>query len=198
MRSLCNQRSTRTVHMAMKTLAAALLCALLAACAPAPSPSFSPPPTAAPSPAPAPSVSASSPGPSVSLPTSTPTETVICVPETGPLPSALGDPCPSAIAAVRTVVEPLGEPIARIYLQPGPFCGGLWPGVGSPPICFGVLVLPGSTMHGWVRFSGTDKVAAVTLHRDVFPVSEAIPSPVPPWTASLAAFTVPPAGWSMP
>lgn len=197
MRSLRNQGSTRTVYLPMKTFAIALLCALLVACAPAPSPSISPSPTAAASPS-APSPSAPSPAPSVSLPTSTPTETVICVPEPGPLPSALGDPCPSAIAAVRTVVEPLGEPIVRIYLQPGLFCGGLWPGVGSPPICFGVLVVPGSAMHGWVSFSGTDKVAAVTLRRDVFPVSEAIPSPVPPWTASLAAFIVPPAGWSMP
>jgi hypothetical protein len=123
---------------------------------------------------------------------------VICVPETGPLPSGLaGDQCPSAIAAVRTVVEPLGEPIVRIYLQPGLFCGGFWPGVGSPPVCYGVAVLPGSTMHGWVSFSGTDKVAALTLFRDV-PVSGVIPSPIPPWTASVVAFIVPPAGWSMP
>jgi hypothetical protein len=96
-------------------------------------------------------------------------------------------------------VERLGEPIARIYLRPGPFdCGVLWPGVGSPPVCFGVAVLPGSTMHGWVSFSGTDKVAAVALRRDVVPISGAIPSPVPPWTASLVAFVVPPTGWSMP
>ena len=78
---------------------------------------------------------------------------MICVPETGPLRSALGDPCPSAIAAIRTLVERLGEPIARIYLQPGLFCDGFWPGT-TPPICFGVFVLPGSTMHGWVSFSG--------------------------------------------
>ena len=171
----------------MKTFAAALLCALLSGCAPAPSPSFSPSPATTPPPS----------APSVSLPPSTPTETVICLPETGPLPSALGDPCPSAIAAVRTVVEPPAEPIVRIYLQPGLFCGGFWPGT-TPPICFGVFLLPGSTMHGWVSFSGTVKVAAVVLRRDVFPVSGAIPSPVPSWTASLAAFIVPPTGWLMP
>ena len=175
----------------MKTFAIAALCALFAACGPAPSPPISSSPSVAPVP------SAPSPAPSVSLPTSTPTETVICLPETGPLPSALGDPCPSAIAAVRTVVEPPAEPIVRIYLQPGLFCGGFWPGT-TPPICFGVFLLPGSTMHGWVSFSGTVKVAAVVLRRDVFPVSGAIPSPVPSWTASLAAFIVPPTGWLMP
>src|ERR1035437_6656137 len=104
----------------MKTFAIAALCALFAACGPAPSPPISSSPSVAPVP------SAPSPAPSGSLPTSTPTETVICVPEPGPLPSALGDPCPSAIAAVRAVVEHVGEPIAEIYLQPGPFdCGVL-------------------------------------------------------------------------
>jgi hypothetical protein len=58
-------------------------------------------------------------------------------------------------------------------------------------------MLPGSAMHGWVSFSGTAKVAAVSLFRNV-PFTGAIPSPVPPWTASLAAFTVPPTSWSMP
>jgi hypothetical protein len=52
-------------------------------------------------------------------------------------------------------------------------------------------------MHGWVSFSGTDKVAAVALARDVS-LGGAIPSPVPPWTARVVAFVVPPAGWSMP
>ena len=179
---------------------AVLLCALLVGCAPAPS--ISPQASAASSPS-APSQSASSPSaasptPPEIFPTSPPTETVICVPETGPLPSALGDPCPSAIAVVRAVVEPLGQPIAQLYVEPGPFICGvvLWPGVG-PPLDCSVLVLPGRTMHGWVSFSATDKVAAVTLYRSV-PISRAIPSPVPPWTASLAAFIVPPAGWSMP
>ena len=101
-------------------------------------------------------------------------------------------------AAIRAVVAPLRQLIAQIYVEPGPFTCGvvLWPGVGSPLLC-SVLVLPGRTMHGWVSFAGTDKVVAVTLFRSV-PVSEAIPSPVPPWTMSLAAFIVPPTGWSMP
>jgi len=177
----------------MKSVAAAaLLCALLAACSPAPSPSLSPSPTVAPSP------SLSSPAPSVSLPTSTPAETVVCVPETGPLPAALGDPCPSAIAAVRSVVEPLGQPITRIYLQPGPFeCGYLWPGVEPAVLCVKALVLPGRTMHAWISFSATDQVAAVGLFRTIS-IGGAIRSPIPPWAASLAAFIVPPTGWSMP
>ena len=50
-------------------------------------------------------------------------------------------------------------------------------------------------MHGWVSFSGTDKVAAVFLRR--FLVTGASPSPAPPWNATLSAFIVPPAGWSM-
>jgi hypothetical protein len=57
---------------------------------------------------------------------------------------------------------------------------------------------PSWSMHGWVRFSGTDKVAAVGLRRDVVPANAARPSPVPPWIASVAAFAVPPTGWSMP
>lgn len=43
-------------------------------------------------------------------------------------------------------------------------------------------------MHGWVTFVGTDKVAAVELHR----------LPGRPWAPILRAFVVPPAGWVMP
>lgn len=187
----------------MKPFAVVLLGAMLVACAPAPLPSASPSPAAtspgvstpsATSPTPSPT-----PTPSVSLPTSTPTETVVCVRQVAPLPAALaGDPCPSAVAAVRALVEPLGHPIVKIYVTPGHFpCGGLWPGVGSPTVCLGVLELPGRTMHGWVAFFGTDKVAAVTLARDI-PAEGATPPPAPTWKATLAAFIVPPAGWSMP
>jgi len=119
--------------------------------------------------------------------------------ETAPLPSALaGDPCPAALAAVRALVAPLGFPIARIYLAPEPFvCGDLWPGVGSPMVCFGPLILPGRDMHGWVAFNGTAKIAAVTLDRP-FPPDGSPTASAPPWQASLAAFVVPPAGWVMP
>jgi hypothetical protein len=186
--------------MTMKPFAIALVSALLVACAPGPSPTMTATPSVNPSPSAPSSPRASPAAPSPSLPTSKPAETAICAPETRPLPSALRDPCPSAIAAIRAVVEPLGQPIARIYLEPDPFeCEVLWPGIMSPPpqVCMSPLILPGRWMHGWVSFSGTDKVAAVELARDL-PVSGAIPSPVPPWKASVVAFIVPPAGWSMP
>ena len=111
--------------------------------------------------------------------------------------SSVVDPCPPAIAAVRAVIEPLGRPIARIVLQPQPFeCGDLWPGVGSPAICFGPLVLPGTTMHGWVSFVGSPKVAAVSLRLQ--PATGPSPVPSSMWVATIAAFEVPPAGWVMP
>jgi hypothetical protein len=188
----------------MKRAILVLAALMLSACAPAPIPS--PSASAVVSPAPSPSVTASpsaspsaslpSPSPSVSLPPTVPPESVSCTPDRG-LPAA-GDPCPAAVAAVRKVVKELGGTISRIYLVPAPFpCGGLWPGVGSPVICFGPIVLPGRTMHGWVRFLGTDRVAAVSLARDL-PIGEPIPSPLPPWRASIEAFVVPPTGWQMP
>jgi hypothetical protein len=90
---------------------------------------------------------------------------------------------------LRKVVAYVGHPIARLYIGPGPFqCGDIWPGVGSPIVCFGPIVLPGRQMSGWVSFVGTDKVAAVELHR----------TPGDPWIARVRAFEVPPAGWVMP
>lgn len=171
--------------------------AMLAACAPAPSPSPTAQPSVAPSPPPSPSPLVT---PTPSIPSPGPAaETVTCVPFTGQLPDGLeGDPCPSAVAAVRAIVEPLGFPIARIYIEPGPFtCGNdLWPGVKSPPVCFGAIVIPGTRMRSWVSFVGTDKVAAVALNRQV--PGRASPSTVPPWTGVLEDFVVPPAGWVMP
>ncbi len=105
------------------------------------------------------------------------------------------DPCPLAIAAVRAVVAPLGLPVARLVLQPDPFCGGPWP-VGSPPVCFGVMVILGTTMHGWVSFTGSDKVAAVSLRLQG--AMDPSPPPKPTWVATIEAFEVPPAGWMMP
>jgi hypothetical protein len=156
----------------------------------------SPVPTGTPTP---PSTEAVVATPTLPAPSSTPSAssipspsgaTVTCLPETAPLPTGLqGDPCPSAIVAVRTVVARLGPPIARMHIEPGPFsCDDLWPGVGSPIVCFGAIVLPGTSMHGWVTFVGTDKVAAIELHR--------VPSH--PWTPALRDFVVPPAGWVMP
>ena len=51
-------------------------------------------------------------------------------------------------------------------------------------------------MRGWIAFHGTDKVAAVALHREV-PRRDS-PSEVPPWRAVLKDFTKPPTGWVMP
>ncbi len=142
-----------------------------------------------------------SPSPAVAAsPTPLPSPIIACVPEAGPLPSGFDlNPCPSAIAAVRGAVAPLGLPVAQIHIQPGYFpCGQHWPGVGSPPVCFGPLTLPGTAMHGWVAFAGSEKVAAVQLTRRPPTGRGASPSGTGAWQASMVAFEVPPAGWLMP
>ena len=169
---------------------------MVVACAPAPSPS----PTSQAYIAPSPSASTSPQAtPTPSPPSPSLAAEPVCLPFTGELPAGLeGDPCPSALKAIRAIVEPLGFPIARIHVEPGPFiCGHyLWPGIGSPPECFGPIIIPGTRMHGWSSFEGTDKVAAVELHRDV--PRRASPPVVPPWRATVVAFVVPPTGWVMP
>ena len=134
--------------------------------------------------------SPTSPTPSASSVASPSGESITCRAYPGPLPSGLqGDPCPSAVAAIRVLVASIARPIARIHIEPGPFsCGDLWPGVGSPNMCFGPIVIPGTSMHGWVSFVGTAKVAAIELHR----------TPGHSWMAVRRAFVVPPAGWAMP
>jgi hypothetical protein len=174
-----------------------LLALAVAACAspqPTPVPSVTPPVTP-----PSPSPSAS-PSPSVSPSPSPVAETDVCTPPSGQLPPAYaGDPCPAVLAAIRTAVAAYGFPIRRIVVAPDPFvCGDLWPGVGTPPVCFEPLILPGRDMHGWVSFVGTEAVAAVTAGRASMP-EDATPPPSPlPWTVRVAAFEVPPAGWVMP
>ena len=178
-----------------KLFAAVLVAALLlAACAsPSPSPSAQTP-TATPT--------ASAPGtpaPVTPPPTTTPpAETDVCVAEPMKTVYIGVDPCPPAIAAVRAVAAALGLPIARMVLQPRPFgCGrDLWPGVTSPMVCADVPVLAGTTMHGWVSFVGSIKVAAVSLRRQ--PSTGPSPGPGAMWVATIAAFQVPPAGWVMP
>jgi hypothetical protein len=175
----------------------ALGAGLLIACTPTPSPSPTPQASIAPSPS-APTSPQATPTPGPPSP-SLATESATCVPFTGELPAGLeGDPCPSALAAVRAIIEPLGFPIARIYIEPGPFlCGNyLWPGIESPPECFGPIIIPGTMMRGWVAFHRTDKVAAVELRRDV--PRRASPFVVPPWRATVVAFVVPPTGCVMP
>jgi hypothetical protein len=175
----------------MKHLAAVMVVmAVVVACA---SPAPSPIPTASANRSPS-----GTPPPITPSPTATPlTETVLCVPEASATASTMVDPCPPAIAAVHNVIAPLGLPIARMVLQPQPFdCGDLWPGVGSPAICYGPFVMPGTTMHGWVSFTGSAKVAAVSLHLQ--PATGPSPAPSPMWVATIAAFQIPPAGWVMP
>jgi hypothetical protein len=174
---------------------AALIVALAACASPAPSPSAQTP-TATSTPA---ASATGTPAPVTPPPTATPpAETDVCVPEPMKTVYIGGDPCPPAIAAARAVVAPLGLPIARIVLQPRPFACGrdLWPGVDSPMVCFGALVISGTTMHGWVSFTGSAKVAAVSLRLQ--PATGPSPAPSPMWVATIAAFQVPPAGWSMP
>jgi hypothetical protein len=113
----------------------------------------------------------------------------------------LADECPTAIVTLKTLAAQLGS-IVRIRIDPGPFeCGELWPGVGSPPLCFGSAIFPGLTMHGWASFLGTSKVAAIALQRSSLQRSQVGPRvgpPFGPWQASIASFVVPPAGWLMP
>jgi hypothetical protein len=54
----------------------------------------------------------------------------------------------------------------------------------------------GTTMHGWVSFTGSAKVAAVSLRLESW--GGPSPAPSPTWVATIAAFQVPPAGWVMP
>ncbi len=185
----------------MRRLAALLLVVTLSACA-------SPLPTAAPASTnlPAPSVTPSTSAPPVASPSPAPTQTpspsasasVVCVPERATVAPALaGDLCPPAVAAVRAAVAGLGT-IARIYIGAGMFmCGNPWPGVGSPMVCAGPLIVPGMAMAGWVSFEGTASVAAVSLRRDMDASTGAAVRP-PAWTATVVAFGIPPAGWVMP
>lgn len=171
----------------MRYLAALLLSVALTACAsPAPTPSPTPPPvptaTASPSPSP------------TELPA--PSASITCVQQiTAGSAVPAGDPCVSAIPAVRAVVAPLGLPIASMYIGSGTFdCGVVWPGIESMPACSEPAFLPGSAMHGWVAFTGTAKVAAIQLTR--VPLQGATQSG--PWQARIVTFVVPPTGWTMP
>ena len=126
--------------------------------------------------------------------------TVRCEPERSPLPSVLSnDPCPGAAFAVSLAIAPVRLPAKLIVIEPGPFyCDVIWPGVASPPACYGPIVRPGQFMHAWVSFTGSDKVAAVMLGLDL-PNDLNLPGATrPPWSATLVAAEVPPAGWVMP
>ena len=152
-------------------------------------------PSATSSPSPRPAVTpVSSP-----TPTPQPTPAIACVREV--IPSASGDPCPSAIAAVEMTVATLGLPMSRMSLVGGPFiCGGYWFGPGSAPACLMEPYLPGQWMHGWVAFVGSSKVAAVLLGHpepDVPCCGSPPPSPWS-WQATVSAFQVPPSSFVFP
>jgi hypothetical protein len=105
------------------------------------------------------------------------------------------DPCPFAIAATRAGLAGLGLPITQIHLEPDVFrCKEYWRGFPPPgmELCMGgAPILPGTAIHGWVTFVGSPKVAAVDLWR-------VGTKPSGPWQVKLAAFAVPPAGWTIP
>lgn len=82
-------------------------------------------------------------------------------------------------------------------IEPRDFrCGDLRPGAGSPAACIGQLILPGSAMHGWASFAGTDKVAAIALRRSL--IGQLPSTSSGPWQGSIEAFVIPPVGWVMP
>jgi hypothetical protein len=128
------------------------------------------------------------------------TPTVECTPERAEVVAALrGDPCPGAITAVELATAPVRLPIVRLVIEPGPFfCDNVWPGAGSPPICYGVLVIPGQFMHAWVAFTGSEAVAAVMLGRDLPPDFDSPAASPLPWNATLVTVEVPPEGWVLP
>jgi hypothetical protein len=155
-----------------------------------------------PRPTPSPSASfASLPSPSVPTALATPlaTPAIECTPEQAEVVAALrGDPCPGAITAVELATAPVRLPITRLVIEPGPFfCDNVWPGAGSPPICYGVLVIPGQYMHAWVAFKGSEAVAAVMLGRDLPPDLDSPVASTLPWNATLVTVEVPPDGWVM-
>jgi len=178
-----------------QVFAIVLVGAVLAACA-APVRSPTPPPSQTASPA---SLATPSPAPSISLsPSAAESPSISCISDqTDADGRPLADECPSAIVAVEALVARLG-PIAQIRIDPGPFeCGDLWPGVGSPAMCFGAAIFPGLAMHGWASFLGTGKVAAIALQRSSLQRSRVGP-PFGPWQARIVTLVVPPAGWVMP
>ena len=133
---------------------------------------------------------------SPTVPPTTLTGAWMCEPDPGA--PQLGDPCPSAIEAIQAAVTLLGSEVTLAVIQPGPFlCGVLWPGVQSEPVCVGAFMAPGMFMHAWIAFSGTARVAAVSLDRalpsDTSPLASS-----GPWHASVEAFEVPPAVWVFP
>ncbi len=159
-----------------RTMTLAALSLALGTCSPMPSPVVSP----------------------VAVVESPPAIDVTCMPD-GAAPAYLGDPCPGATVAVELAVAPVRLPIVRAVILPGPFfCDVVWPGASNAPPCYGPMVQPGQFMHAWVAFTGSTKVAAVMLGRDLPPEVGSPAPPPPPWTTTLVTVEVPPAGWAIP
>lgn len=166
----------------MKALAA-LLCVLLAGCAtPLPSATASPSPTlttsAAPTATPVPATP--SPSPSVGI-----AFTCSGLPGKGagsPPASPILD-CPAAEAAVLVAVAGLGYPAQSVTIRPYGFtCGDPF---GSGKMAC-VYITRGPVAY--VRFVGTNKVAALIIGTQRGGLI----------AATVEAFKVPPAGWSIP
>ena len=112
-----------------------------------------------------------------------------------------GDPCDSALAAVTTALDDVGLPIEEVILESRPFyCDVIWPGVATPPpgCSGGFAALPGQYMHAWVSFRGSDVVAAVLLGLNLPDDPDQPGATRPPWSTTVVAVEVPPAGWVMP
>ena len=91
--------------------------------------------------------------------------------------------CPAAEAAVLVAVAGLGYPAQSVTIRPYGFtCGD--PFGSGKMACLYITRGP----VAYVRFVGTNKVAALTIALDASGQM----------VASVVAFEVPPAGWSMP
>lgn len=187
------QQGPFIVSLMSKMFAIAWLCVLAIGCA-APIPSLAqgvaPTPTLI-SPASASPSSTASPAPSFRV--TCDAERVLFLGSAG----ATADEC-SAILPFEAVAARLGT-ITRVFIKGADFpCGDLWLPRGSPPPldCARPINLLGSAMSGWASFDGTDNVAAISVRRSL--VDPKSPVAFGPWHASLEAFIVPPAGWTMP
>jgi hypothetical protein len=161
----------------MKTLAAALLCALLAGCGtslPSPIASAAAIPTSTPSP------TVPSPSPSLTIAFTCYRDPVPTPRDPAYLPSSY---CPAEEVAVETALAHLGHPAQRITVAWGGFpCG--------QPFGSGMMACPIAAIGtvAYAAFVGTDEVAALTIAL----------LPNGPVVATVVAFEVPPSGWSIP
>ena len=117
-------------------------------------------------------------------PSPAPTPSVDCTAEAAAAAVCARErPCPAAILAVELAVAPVRLPIQRIVIEPGPFyCDVIWPGVGSPPPCYGPMVRPGQFMHAWVSFGKSVEGRRGHARADLPDDLDAPAATRPPWT----------------